>query len=56
VHLLGRERAISASARPATAHTHKKTSSGTAERRESSSSGNASVTGGPGTADRGWTM
>src|SRR5262249_53605255 len=35
-------------------HTRRNTTSGTAERRESSSSGSASGTGGPGTAEGGW--
>src|SRR5580765_2354617 len=47
-------RAIRASESAAIAQTPRKTISGTADRRDSSSSGSASVTGGPGSAECGW--
>ena len=49
-------RATSPSDRAAADQTPTKTSSGTAERRDSSSNGRASVTGGPGSGERGWMM
>src|SRR5713226_279813 len=47
-------RAINPSSSAAVSQTPRKTSNGTAERRESSSSGSASLTAGPGSAEWGW--
>src|SRR5437899_2154275 len=49
-------RAIEPSDKAAAAQTPRNTSNGTAERRDSSSNGRASATGGPGTSECGWMM